>query len=511
MINIYDLYNWTAGSFPDRPSVIYNDRVYSFRDMAGRINSLASGLYALGLRPGQTLGMLLYNSADFFTVFYAAHKIGCALLPLNWRLNMDDQREHICLAGCDMLIYESALAEGIAGIKPQLDTVSRYVSRGEGEENTLEGLMASGDPDWSFKPELRGDDPALYLLTGGTSSNSKLAVATQEKMVLRVTMPYLYQTLDYNYQDNFLLFNPMFHFGAEGIYLPLSIAGGCITLMDKMDVEGILRAVEKYRITRILLLPPTLCNRIAASKELQGYDRNSVKHVTLSGGGSSEKLAAQVFATFPNAKIRTCYGSTEFAAETTHFYTAEEFAADPGIARSVGKRAPFCYIKLLDENGQEVAAGTPGECYARSYCMLEGYKGRPEPFKDGWFPTGDFLEMSGDGHYYFRDRKNFMIKSGGENIIPNEVEEAINLSPKVEKSAVFALPDNDLGEIVAAAVVLRSGETMSEGELADFVKTKIAGYKKPRRVFFVDELCYTTVGKVDKRALINKALESKLL
>ena len=133
--------------------------------------------------------------------------------------------------------------------------------------------------------------------------------------------------------------------------------------------------------------------------------------------------------------------------------------------------------------------------------MFQEYLGKDSPFVDGWFPTGDILSVDENGYYYFKDRKGFMVKSGGENVIPTEVEAAINLHPKVQKSAVFGLPDKKLGEKIVAVVVLNPGETATEEEIIEFTRQHIASYKKPRKIFFMDDFQYTSVGKIDKRAM----------
>lgn len=504
MINIYGLYKCTAKSFPEKRSIIDRGEIYTFKRMDEKICSLAHSFYQAGIRPGMTVGMLLYNGVDFFCTFYALHKLGCALMPLNWRLTIENTIEHITLSNCEALIYDESWAEKIKAAKPRLKGGIIYISNGPCEELQLNRMYENGDSRWEFDPELRPDDPAQYLLTGGTGSNSKIAVATQEEMMMRTLLPRLYNTLDYSPEDNFLTFNPMFHQGGIGIYLPVSVAGGCLTLMERMDVEQILRAVEEYKVTRLLLLPPSLCWRIKESPELQKYDLSSVRVVMLSGGASSASLAAQVFETFPNAKICSSYGATENAAETMHMYSREDYAADPRIAASIGKRSPFTDIKLLDEDGNEVAENEVGECYGRSYGMFHGYIGRANPFVDGYFPTGDFLSKDENGYYYFKDRKNFVIKSGGELVLPGEVEDVLLSNPKIQKAAVFGMPDKDYGEKVVAAIVLNKGATMTEEELIGFARERIAGYKKPKTVFFMDDLMYTSVGKVDKRALMER-------
>lgn len=501
MITIYDLFRCTAESFPENPSFISEDVQYTFQEISARINRLANGLYKQGVRPGMTVGILMKNSVDFFCLFYAVNKLGAALMLLNWRLTLENTIEHINLSRCDALIYDEDWSQPLTTSRSRIPGVKLYVSTDGCGDTSIEALHAAGDPEWDFDAGVGPDDPALYLLTGGTSANSKVAIASQETMVMRSLLPRLYNTLDYTSDDNFLIFNPMFHQGGVGIYLPVSIAGGCLTMLKKLDVEKMLQAIEKYRVTRLLLLPPSLCNRIRESPDLQKYDLSSVKVVMLSGGASSGKLAQDVFDTFPNARISSSYGATENAAETMHVYTREEYRANPRIAESVGRRSPFSHLRLVDEAGRDVPLNTPGECLGKSYGMLRGYIGRPSPFVDGYFPTGDYLTCDENGLYYFKDRKNFVIKSAGELVIPSEVESALQLHKAVARAAVFGMPDSDFGEMVTAAVVLKPGCTADEEELRQFTKAHIASYKKPKKIYFLEDLCYTTVGKVDKRAL----------
>lgn len=409
MINIYDLYKCTADSFPDRPSVIFNGKVYLFRDIAGRIDSLAYGFYACGLRPGMVAGMLLYNGVDFFCTFYALHKLGCVVLPLNWRLTAGDIAGHIAQSQCAALIYDGSLQGKLGDMATDIIRIPTVSENGD----CLEKMYALKPNGWAFKPELSPSDPAQYLLTGGTSSEAKIAVATQEAMVMRVLLPRLYNTLDYSPDDNFLIFNPMFHQGGIGIFLPVSIAGGCVTIMEHFDIGQLLENIQKHKVTRLIMLPPSLCRRIADYPGIENYDLSSVRRVLLTGGESSVELAECVFRLFPNADISSSYGATENAAETMHVYTRQDYAANPKIAASVGRLSPFSQLRLITEDGKDARPGQMGECCGRSPIMFSGYLGRPSPFEDGWFRTGDCLTFDENGYYYFCERKNFVIKSGG--------------------------------------------------------------------------------------------------
>ncbi len=502
MLSIYDLFENQAKLNADNPALIIDDQVFSYGNICSQVNALSESFHNAGIRKGSIVAMLFGNSLSFVTIFYALEKLGAIPALLNYRLLPEELLILINQSKCDYIIYSAEYRNSILPIKKKLPEKTVFISDDEAEAHDLGAMILSGNPEWEYKAEVNADDIALYLYTGGTLALSKIAVASHEALFLRLATRAIAGSVDYRVGDNYLLFNPLFHQGGISQLMFMLSSGGCITLLKKLDVEQIIYSIQKYRVTRMLLLPPSLCRRLKENLEFLKHDRSSVKTVTLTGGCSSAEIINDVFDLFPNAKIAIGYGHTEDAANTSHSFTREMYRQNPKLSLSVGKRNPACRLKLIDENGYEVPDGEGGQCIAKSPFMMSGYLGKTNTFDEqGWFHTGDILSRDEEGFYYFRGRTNDMIKTGGENVMAAEVEDIIILNPEIEKASVFGLSGGDLGEYIVAAVVKTEDSEISESELQNFISLKLAKYKVPKRIFFLKDLPVTTIGKIDKNAL----------
>lgn len=278
--------------------------------------------------------------------------------------------------------------------------------------------------------------------------------------------------------------------------------GACFCLLENFDADVIAQTIEKERVTQMSLIPPTVLNRFSEIRQKKTLDLSSVRILQLAGGVCDEPTLELAFQLMPNVICVNALGSSENAAYLANPFSKEDFYANRQIYRSVGKPQIFYDVKLVKEDGTEASVNEPGEMYGRGLAMMSGYLNREDTFTaDGWFPTGDVLRRDEDGNYFFCTRSKDMIKCGGENIYAVEVENAIVSNPKVKQCAVVGIPDKQWGEIVAAAVVLQPGEECAPQELIDYCKKKIASYKKPKVVCFVNQLPVTGVGKVNKEAV----------
>ena len=303
MFTLYDAFNHTAQLYKDKPAVIFMNKTYTFAMVSEKINSLSNCLFNLGVKSGMTIGFLLRNSLNFYTIFFACQKLGCVSFPLNFRLNASEQRDHLELGECDVLIYDDMFSDTVSELKQIIERDMLYISTEKNEEITLANLYEMGNPQWDTERQVRPEDPALYLLTGGTSSNSKIAVASQQKLLLRAIMPRLYDAIDLYGNDNYMLFNPMFHRGGVDVFVPLALTGGCVTLIERMDVENILKTIDNYKVTKFSLIPPALCHRIMRFPDLKKYDLSSVVRVVFGGGASSASIVEDIFDIFPKTQI----------------------------------------------------------------------------------------------------------------------------------------------------------------------------------------------------------------
>lgn len=507
METIFSLFQAQAKRFPDNTAVIFDGEKHSYGELLFRTEKLASGFYHAGVRKGSVVGVLFPNSLDIIAVFYALQRLGAVPALLNYRLNSKELSLLVQKAKCTYLVYSSCYTQLVDGIRSEGNTDICYISDDSTERVCLEEMLSGSKLPLTYLPELRPDDMALYLFTGGTLSLPKVACITQEALFLRTALRFIAGNIDYKQTDNYLIFNPIFHQGGISQVMFMLSAGGCLTILKEVRVDKIAHAIEEYHITAMLLLPPSLCVKLREDPVLLKHDRRSVRLITLTGGATRHESILDIFDLFPNARICIGYGHTEDAANTNHSFSRDDFIKHPEIAGSIGKRHPFWELRIVDETGKEVGAGQPGECLARSPCMLQGYIDREAFDEEGWFHTGDILRYDEAGYYYFAGRSNDMIKSGGENVMAIEVENAINTHPEVVKCAVFGVTGGYLGETIWAAVVREAGSTLTEESLILYVKEKIARYKAPKRVFFLEDLLYTGVGKVDKLSIKDHCLK----
>ena len=504
---IYKLFYDRQKFSGNNTAIIFDGISYSYRDLYLRTEKLAAGFYDVGIRKGTVVGVLFPNSLDIIAVFYALLRLGAVPALLNYRLSGNELNMLIEKAKCEHLIYSTCYSPLVQVIHEQ-DSISLcYISDDRAEKRSLVDILSHYEAKLDYQPDLSPDDPALYLFTGGTLSLPKIVCITQETLFLRTALRFISGNVDYTETDNYLLFNPIFHQGGISQVMFMLSAGGCLTILPEMRPEKIARAISNYKVTIMILLPPSLCSRLKENPALLKYDRSSVRLITLTGGSTSDQSIYDIFEMFPNAKLCIGYGHTEDAANTNHIFTREDFAKNPKIGRSIGKQHAFWEMRLVDEHGQIVPVGETGECIARSRCMLKEYLGRETFDKDGWLHTGDLLCMDEDGYYYFRGRCNDMIKSGGENVLAVEVEQVINSHPEIVKCAVFGVNGGDLGEMIWAAAVKTAGSRLDETTLIEYVKCRIARYKAPKRVFYLNELATTSIGKLDKKAIKKYCLE----
>ncbi|MDR0514831.1 MAG: acyl--CoA ligase [Coriobacteriaceae bacterium] len=370
------------------------------------------------------------------------------------------------------------------------------------------------------------DETVLYIFTGGSTGALRAAKHSHFSLMMQF-MSGLRNPVNQIADSIFLIYAPLFHLGGLSALLQTLARGNTVVLTQRFDAAQILGLIEAEKVTHLLLIPPSIVSRLWDVPE-RTYDLSSLEVVFLTGGSANEDTVRTVFDLCPQAQLFNGYGQTEQAARMTSLFSKAEFDADPGIVETVGYPDDFFEVRLLDEAGEEVGTGACGELWGKSPCMFTGYEPctpvsldgvgqgprakSPQEGADklaGWFATGDIFCKDALGRYYFRGRKKNMIKSGGENVYAVEVERALTSYPLVKECVVLGLPHQLLGEMVVAAVILADsgpwglGPVMPslEAELIGFCAATIAGYKKPKRLFFLTDFPRTPSGKVDLSAL----------
>lgn len=511
MKGLYNLFDINSRIHSNKEALIGpNAQRYSYADLAAKVNALAYSLNECGVKQGDHVGYMFKNGVEFVTTLYAIFKLGAVAVPFSSLLFDDEVIQNLETAQCSTFIFDADIPNNINEIISKVTGVDLWIvwhGTGHNDVDSLlthnnhiacynyADLLKAGLPTWGYSATYQDDDEALILFTGGTTGKPKCVVHTHENALMFFSLPMMSDSV-FKSSDVMLYYAPLYHLAGMSYLFYIMSLGATLVVTERFNSENYLDLIDKEKATQLFIIPPTLVYRL---KEVRGKHKlDSVKWVIMSGGLSSVDCAREVFRLFPNASLCNTYGQTERAANTILYLTREEFEKDHSMAASIGVATQFSEIRLIDEKGKEA---NQGEAYARCPGMLKKYLGLSNPFQDGWFPTGDILRKNATGYYWFVDRSKDMIKTGGENVFSLEVENAISIMPAIEECAVFGLPDTRFDEAVSVACVVKDGHECTKQQVSDWCRSRLAGFKRPKNIFFLDKLPRNSVGKVKKEQL----------
>lgn len=485
---------------PDKEAVVDRDRRLTYRELNQRVNRLARALAGQGLQKGDRLAILSYNSLEFLEVILASAKLGLMLAPLNWRLTASELNFILADSGAKTLVFDPELSE-LAGEAARAADLERLVVLGDQPvadalvyEELLDGRIAE-EPELDDPPDM--ETPHIIMYTAGTTGKPKGAVLTQGASFWNALN--LQLDMGFSAADRDLLVLPMFHIGGIGLFtLPMLYVGGAVVIQRVFDPLETLRLLEREKITLFFGVPAIFLFMIQ-HPEFRAQAFENVR-VVMSGGAP---LPASLVEEYDRAGIalQQGFGMSE-AAPSIATLKKERALAKAG---SIGQPLFHLEVKIVDENGRRVGVDQVGELLIRGPNLTRGYWNRPQAnrdaFVDGWFRTGDLARMDRDGDLFIVDRKKDMFISGGENVYPAEVEDAIYELEQVSEAAVIGVPDPKWQEAGKAFVALKEGRSLSEAELLGHLRKRLAKYKIPKSVVFVDALPRNAAGKVLKKVL----------
>ncbi|MXN67312.1 AMP-binding protein [Stappia sp. GBMRC 2046] len=492
---------------PDRLGARDLEREMTFREWNDRACRLANGLIGLGLRKGDRVAVLAYNRVEWAEIYAALAKAGLVAVPINFRLTAQEAL-YICEdCGVAAFIAEDALLDIAKGVREPLSIAAeRYVHFG-GETpdgwRSYEALIAESG---ASEPEVsvEGHDPWCLMYTSGTTGKPKGAIRGHRGMAMLALMTDV--ELGLKRSDDALLVMPMCHANSLNFFTAFLYVGAAVTVFSRpsFDPALCLRIIGRTGVTFTSLVPTHFAMMLDVPPGERGEAGfESVEKLMISSAPARAETKRAVMKMFPNSGLFELYGSTE-AGWVTMLHPDEQFDHLGTVGREVVGSAP---IRLLDENGDEVPDGEPGELYSCGPYAFDGYWNLPEKtaeaFRGNYLSVGDMAMRDADGYIRLIDRKKNMIISGGENIYPSEVENVLSTHPAVGDVAVVGCPDEKWGERVAAAVVLREDASATSEELIEWSKGKLAGYKRPRTVVLLDhsEMPRTATGKILHRVL----------
>ncbi|KUP09179.1 long-chain fatty acid--CoA ligase [Bacillus coahuilensis m2-6] len=507
----------TASEFKGKPAYYFMDQPTSYAEFNGAVNKFASELEVLGVKKGDHIALLLGNTPHYVIALYGAMRVGATVIPVNpiytpdeigYILNNGDVKVVVML---DMLV---PLAEKMHGHLPKVEhfiLCETEADKGEQELSSLSvytkmksftKMIATGNPVYNG-PELQDDDVAIILYTSGTTGKPKGAMLTHKNLYSNARDVGVY--LEMSDQDRVVTTLPMFHVFCLTVALngPLT-QGATLLIVPKFSPAEIIRLVKKFEAT-VFAGVPTMYNFLFQHEGTTKEDLQSLR-LCISGGASLPVALLENFEKNLMLMISEGYGLSE-ASPVTCFNPLDR----PRKAGSIGPSIVNVENKVVNELGEEVPVGQPGELIVRGPNVMKGYYQMPEEteatIKDGWLYTGDIATMDEDGYFTIVDRKKDMILVGGYNVYPREVEEVLYAHPEVIETAVLGVPDPNFGESIKCFVVKRSKDVTEEALLA-YCKEHLAKYKIPSSIEFIEELPKNTTGKILRRALKDQVLQN---
>jgi len=505
MHTVKDLWERNAHYFPSREALIFGERRLTHAQFASRARRLASALHGLGLRPRDRFAFLAMNCIEYYEAFAAAEYGGYIMVPLNFRLAPPELAHVLEDSGAVILIYEQQYIATVDALRPQASSVRHHVclsGTAEGDP-AYEGLLAQGQE--SGPPvEPQPEDVSVLWYTSGTTGKPKGALWSQQGLLASARMCAHVSAMDGT--TRVLQVTPAFHVGGRGYVLGAAWDGGSAVLHRSFDPLAMLQTIEREEITHTFMVA-AMVQAVLAIPNVRSFDLSSLRAVFSASAPIPVPVLRRAMELMgPVFSLQ--YGCTEvgtIASLPRHALVTEGSPEAVKRLGSAGFPVPEIDFRLVNEAGEDCAAGVPGEVVVRSPSMFSGYWNNSaatlEARREGWYFTGDIGVQDAEGCLFLVDRKKDMIISGGENIYSREVEEALAAHADVHECAVIGVPDPKWVETVKAVVVRRSGSSVDEAVLIEHCRGLIARYKCPRSVAFVEELPRLATGKIDKPSL----------
>ncbi len=497
-IALGDCLRRTAKRYPNHTALKYGERAVSFKALNEMANQFGRSLLNQNFPKGTKIAFVAPNSIEFFIAFFGIAKAGLIMVPINPLFKKEEMAFAVNDSDCEAFIFDGNLYGLIKDAFDAFKKVKTFIAFNPPSDQFPEfyEFMKNGEAD-EIETFIGDRDVVAIYYTGGTTSFPKGAQLTHLSLFVNINSAMI--DVQFRSADKFGIALPLFHIATLTCTMFMLFTGGCIVFIPQVDPKAIMDIIEQEKLTVALLMPP-LFRPILSSPEFDRHDFSSLRLVVYFGAVMPENLMHEVMDKFcPNLAL--AFGQTEMSPCTTLF-KPEDHLAKPN---SLGMSTIHCEIEVMDNNGNLLPRGETGEFVYRSPSVMKGYYGNPEYNKDafagGWFHSGDLGYLDEDGFLFFVDRKKDMIKTGGENVASIEVEKTIFLDPRVMEVQVVGLYHERWSEAVTAFVVPKAGETIQEEEIIGLCKEKMAGFKAPKRVIFLEELPKSPVGKVLKYKL----------
>ncbi|WP_158970759.1 long-chain-fatty-acid--CoA ligase [Chachezhania sediminis] len=507
-MRFHDYFEYHADMRPAVPFLIQGDRIVSYAEAERLANRIANAMIASGVKVGDRIAYLGKNSIEHALVYLAAAKAGAAPIPLNFRLAPKEWAYIISHSGSRMLFATEEYMYGIDSVRGSLSSVETFVSVG------TERAGWQGWDRWLDASDRRPDVPvtdrdSLYIMyTSGTTGMPKGVVLTHANILAHLDQAMVATSARRSPGERALIVTPLYHAAGALRVFAAGVNGTTCVLHESFSPDGLVKALKEYRINTINMVPAIIQSLLDDVPDIASMTFDDLRVIYYGAAPISVPLLQRTTEVFRCDLIQG-YGLTEATGALTYLNEYDHEKALKGQAHlleSAGKPAVGTKIRICDDDGRELPRGEVGEIVAKGPQIMKGYwqdKAATDKVldADGWLRTGDAGMMDGEGYVYLKDRIKDMIVSGGENIYPVEVENALSEHRDIAECAVIGVPDVKYGETVMAVCVMRAGASLTADDVIAHCRQHIGGYKVPRKVTFLDALPRNASGKVLKRVL----------
>lgn len=498
---LHNLLNYWANQTPEKTALIQENRTLSYLELKHRSLRLAQSLLIkYKIKPGMRIGVLSSNCMEMVEVLFAISGLGAIMVPLNIRLTAKELEFIAGDAGIEVLFFhenQQKLADDLSELIHLVNKVQIFGAVSNSSVAYEEFLTQGEAIPVQLGENLEENSPLMFIYTSGTTGNPKGAILSHGNNLWNCVITS--QIMKIGQRDVAITLLPLFHIGGWGLFLlPTLFQGGTVLIMPQFDVPEVFKACNEHKVT-IFMGVPTILNALLLAPEFKTTRLSTIR--TFCSGGAPCPVALIESYHENGYSLTQGFGMSE-TSPTALLMKVEDSQPKKG---SAGKPGICCQAAIMDEKMNFLPANEIGELVLQGNVICQGYWNRPEAteeaFKGGWFHSGDLAYQDEDGFFFIVDRKKDMLISGGENVYPAEVESIIYQHENIAEVTVFGVPHEKWGEIPIAVIALKAGVSLTEKELLDWSQDRLARYKQPKKVYFVDELPKTASGKILKREL----------
>jgi len=515
-MNTTDFLSIAHAICPERDAIVFEGNRWTYAQFNERVNRLVHALSTVEVNKGDRIGMLSVNCNQYMEAYFATAKLGAIFVPLNFRAKADELNYMIANAEVKILFVGSRYLEMVDSLLPKLPTIKHSISIDSVSNGKLyyEDLINSPSIDESMC-EIGDDDITILMHTAGTTGRPKGVPLTHKGFVSYVLDNV--EPASPEREERNLLTVPLYHVAGIQAMLAAVYGGRTMVMMRQFEVKEWLETVQRERATRAMVVP-TMLKRIIDDPDFTNYDLTNLKVITYGAAPMPFEVIKKAIEVMPWVRFINAFGQTETASTIAalgpedHIIEGTEEEQEKKLKRltsSIGRPLPDVKVKIVDKDGTSLPAETVGEILVKGPRVMTGYWGDEEKTSqvispDGWLRTGDIGWIDDEGYIYLAGRGDDMIIRGGENISPEEVEDVLHSHLQVEEAAVIGVPDPEWGQQPRAIVALKRGKNTTQEEIIEYCRAKLAGFKRPRSVIFVDSLPRNQLGKVLKKELREK-------